>query len=199
MSFSLKSDKVENYAYWNQAFTPEECRTIIDIAKSQKLETAKVDLELSERVEIRDSNIVFLDTKDMPWVFERLGFIVNDLNSQYFNFDLWGFAEGLQFTEYNAPGGKYDSHIDKMYNGLIRKLTVVVQLTDPSEYDDGELHLLYRGERSPEIMSKEQGDLFAFPSYTLHKVTPVTRGTRHSLVGWITGKPFKYNRRYYDI
>lgn len=191
MPFSLKSDKVENYAYWTQAFTPEECRTIIDIAKSQKLEKAKVDLQLSERVEIRESNIVFLDTKDMPWVFERLGFIVNDLNSQYFNFDLWGFAEGLQFTEYNAPGGKYDSHIDKMYDGLIRKLSVVVQLTDPSEYDDGELHLLYRGERSPEIMSKQQGDLFAFPSYTLHKVTPVTRGTRHSLVGWITGKPFK--------
>lgn len=188
MTFSLRTDKVENYAYWTDAFSPEECQNIIDIAKSNKLEAATIDADLLKNVDIRDSNIVFLDSNKMPSVFQRLGDIVNDLNNQYFNFDLWGFAEGLQFTEYNAPGGKYDSHIDKMYDGMIRKLSVVVQLTDPDEYDGGELHLLYK--KDPEIMSRKQGDLFAFPSYTLHKVTPVTRGTRHSLVGWITGKPF---------
>lgn len=191
MSWSLQNDRVENYAFWSNAFTEEECQKIIDVAKTLNLQTAKVDTDLQERLEIRDSNVVFVEADNFQWVYQRIGDMVNTLNNDYFNFDLWGFAEGLQFTEYNSPGGKYDSHIDKMYSGTIRKLSVVIQLSDPSSYDGGELQLLYKGERSPEIMSKKRGDLSLFPSYTLHRVTPVTRGTRYSLVGWITGKPFR--------
>jgi PKHD-type hydroxylase len=79
--------------------------------------------------------------------------------------------------------------MDKMYNGATRKLSLVVQLTDPEEYEGCELKINAGGE--PNIMRKDQGTVFAFPSYILHQVTPITKGTRHTLVCWIAGKNFK--------
>jgi PKHD-type hydroxylase len=76
-----------------------------------------------------------------------------------------------------------------MYNGTVRKLSFVLQLSDPKDYKGGELQI-HLGEE-PTVMKKEQGALFAFPSPTLHEVTAITKGRRYSLVGWITGKPFK--------
>ena len=190
MSWSFHIDRVENYAFWNDAFSPLECQKIVEQAKLLELETATVDTDNQQRTDIRKSNVVFIQPLQFKWVFERITDISLRLNKDYFNFDLWGLMENLQFTEYNAPGGKYNEHIDKMFDGSVRKLSIVVQLTDPSEYEGGELQLLYRGDRDPEIANKKQGHMIAFPSYTMHRVTPVTKGTRHSLVGWITGKPF---------
>jgi PKHD-type hydroxylase len=76
-----------------------------------------------------------------------------------------------------------------MYNGTVRKLSFVLQLSDPKNYKGGELQI-HLGE-TPNVMKKEQGTVVAFPSPTLHEVTPITKGKRYSLVGWITGKPFK--------
>jgi PKHD-type hydroxylase len=111
------------------------------------------------------------------------------LNDRFFGFDLWGFSEGLQFTEYKSSGSKYDDHIDRSCNGVIRKLSVVIQLTDPKKYKGCDLELITS--MTPNKMSRERGHLVIFPSYILHRVTPLERGTRHSLVGWVTGKPFK--------
>ena len=66
---------------------------------------------------------------------------------------------------------------------------MVVQLTDPEEYEGGELELCLGGE--PFVVPKEQGTLITFPSYNLHRVRPTIEGTRHSLVGWVTGRPFR--------
>ena len=128
---------------------------------------------------------------ELNWAYERLAGISMSLNEQFFKFDLWGFAEGFQFTEYESPGGEYSSHVDKTFNKQIRKLSIVLQLTDENEYEGGDFQLLDAGEKKPENLSRKQGIVLAFPSYTLHRVTPVTKGTRHSLVAWITGKPFK--------
>jgi PKHD-type hydroxylase len=76
-----------------------------------------------------------------------------------------------------------------MFNGTVRKLSFVIQLSDPKDYKGGELQIHLSD--TPEVMKKEQGTLIAFPSYILHEVTPITKGKRYSLVGWITGKPFK--------
>ena len=88
-----------------------------------------------------------------------------------------------------APSGKYGKHVDCSYNTNIRKLSFTLQLSDPSDYDGGDL-CLYFGEDA-EVIKREQGYVALFPSYVLHEVTPVTRGTRYSLVSWITGKPFR--------
>jgi len=70
-----------------------------------------------------------------------------------------------------------------------RKLSVVIQLSDPSEYDGGNLQFMLGNES--ENAKKEKGMLYAFPSWVLHRVTPVTEGTRRSLVIWLSGPKFK--------
>ena len=111
------------------------------------------------------------------------------LNDKFFKFDLFGAMEGLQFTSYKGPGGKYGKHVDRNHGGIIRKLSLTVQLSDPKKYEGGDL-CLYDSDK-PSLGSKKQGGVVVFPSFVQHEVRPVTKGQRYSLVAWITGKPFK--------
>ena len=97
--------------------------------------------------------------------------------------------ESLQFTNYKEGKGFYKKHIDKLHNDTIRKLSLSIQLTDPNEYEGGDL-LLYEDEK-PQKMGRGKGTLVIFPSYMLHEVTKITKGERNSLVAWVTGDHFK--------
>lgn len=189
-SWMFELDNVHGWAFWNNLFTPDECKKIIDYANQyQKLNSGiNVDVKLDKS--IRDSKTFWLyPNEDTRWIYERITGVVIPLNESYFKFDVYGMIEGLQFTEYNAPTGHYGNHTDCMLNGVIRKLSIVIQLTDPDEYKGGDLELNLSGK--PDTMVKDQGTLIMFPSFVLHRVKPVTKGTRYSLVGWITGRPFK--------
>lgn len=186
-SWNFDLDPVNEWAYWDQAFTPAECQAIIAIGESRMLEQATV---IGENKGIRDCEIAWLySVDDLEWAFRRVTDIIVDLNDRYFKFDLFGMHEGFQFTKYTAPGEHYGAHIDKTVNGRVRKLSFTLQLSDPAEYGGGDLKLITS--ENPTVASREQGYVTVFPSYTLHEVTPVTRGTRYSLVSWVTGKPFK--------
>jgi PKHD-type hydroxylase len=187
-SWSFKVDELNSYAFWNNAFSKEECQNIINIGKDKGLIKGKTFGEKAK--DLRESKISWLYPDDkMDWVFRRCTDIITDLNDRFFKFELTGFNEGFQFTNYEAPGGKYGRHVDRGLNNVIRKLSLSIQLTDPSEYEGGELYL-YEDDKGT-LMSKEQGTLVLFPSYILHEVMPVTKGERNSLVSWITGKNFK--------
>jgi PKHD-type hydroxylase len=186
-AWTFEVDNAEPWAYWDNFFTPEECEKIILQNTNLHRGTTGNNLLLDES--IRKSYINFMPpTKDNVWIFERLVSVIFELNNKFFNFDLFGLLEGLQFSKYEAPGGFYRVHIDKMYKGTIRKLSITIQLSSPQDYEGGDL-ILHNGE--PEKMQKELGKLIVFPSYTLHEVTPVTKGTRYSLVAWVAGKPFR--------
>jgi PKHD-type hydroxylase len=193
--WAFKLDEVNQWAHIEKAFTPEECKTLIDIAlKKPKLEASiRNDGNRTQSIDptIRKNNVVWLSPqdKDMENYYRKLTDIVMELNHQFFKFDLYGFTEMMQFTEYNQPGDNYKQHIDKIFMSIIRKLSIVVQLTDPSEYDGCNLELY--SSYVPEIMTRSQGSIIAFPSYALHQVTPIIKGTRHSLVAWIGGPNFK--------
>lgn len=140
---------------------------------------------------IRRSNLKWVNnTNETLWVFERLSHYVSDFNSKFFGFDLTGFGEALQLTNYSyTDNGMYDWHAD--FGGRYsRKLSIVVQLSDPSQYEGGMLQLNIGGKEVVQI-EKRRGMIVAFPSWTLHQVTPVTQGSRQSLVAWITGPRFK--------
>ena len=126
---------------------------------------------------------------NMDWVFRRVTDIVLDLNKRFFNFDVFGLNEGFQFTNYKAPSNKYGKHVDRASDFIVRKLSISIQLTDPKEYQGGELYL-YEDDKGM-LMDKKQGTLIMFPSYILHEVKPVTKGERNSLVTWVTGNQFK--------
>ena len=185
-SWNFEVDQVNFYSFWKNAFSKEECQTIINIAKNKGL----IKGTTKEESDVRDSKISWLYPVDgMDWVFRRVTDITLNLNERFFKFDLFGINEGFQFTNYEAPSGKYGKHVDRAMNMAVRKLSISVQLTNPEEYEGGELKL-YDGEEET-VMDKTQGTLILFPSYVLHEVMPVTKGTRNSLVTWITGKQFK--------
>jgi PKHD-type hydroxylase len=185
-SWNFYLDKVHTYAYCEKLFTVEECKKIIEIAKNKGLTKG----ETSGKLDIRSSKITWLYSDDnLHWVYKKITDIVLNLNKRFFQFDLHGLNEGLQFTNYKAPSDKYKKHIDRRFNDIIRKLSLSIQLTDPNEYKGGEL-ILYEDGKGTE-MKKEQGILVLFPSYILHEVKPVTKGERNSLVAWVTGKQFK--------
>jgi PKHD-type hydroxylase len=182
-------DHVEHWAYLNNFFTPEECARIIAIGESKIPSKGIVGGEFRLE-ETRDSTIAWLyAADDMDWVFRKVTDAVMSLNSQFFKFDLFGFSEGFQFTRYDAPSGFYGLHVDKSVHSSVRKLSLTIQLSSPEDYEGGELALQIGPEGS--LMSKGLGNLVVFPSYVLHEVRPVTKGTRYSLVAWITGTPFK--------
>jgi PKHD-type hydroxylase len=185
-SWNFEIDQVSLYAFWNNAFSKEECQTIINIAKNKGLIKGKTKGD----TDVRDSKISWLYPNDnMDWVFRRVTDITLSLNERFFKFDLFGINEGFQFTNYEAPSGKYGKHVDRATSTLVRKLSISIQLTDPKEYHGGELYL-YDGDEGI-VMDKTQGTLIIFPSYVLHEVMPVTKGERNSLVTWVTGKQFK--------
>ena len=185
-SWNFELDQTNLYAFWNNAFSKEECQTIINIAKDKGLTNGKTKSESNAR----DSKISWLYASDnIDWVFRRVTDITLNLNQRFFKFDLFGINEGFQFTNYEAPSGKYGKHVDRAINMPVRKLSISIQLTNPEEYDGGELKLYNSGEET--VMDKTQGTLILFPSYVLHEVMPVTKGERNSLVTWVTGKQFK--------
>jgi PKHD-type hydroxylase len=185
-SWNFELDQTNLYAFWNNAFSKEECQTIINIAKDKGLIKGIVKGDF----DARDSKISWLyPTDKMEWVFRRVTDITLNLNERFFKFDLFGIDEGFQFTNYVAPSGKYQKHTDRSMNFPVRKLSISIQLSNPEEYKGGELYL-YDDDKGT-LMDKTQGTLIIFPSYVLHEVMPVTKGERNSLVTWVTGKQFK--------
>lgn len=189
-SWPFKTHSIQTFAYSNEIFTPNQCKTIIQIGKNAILEKALVSNNGGSSGEtIRKSNTSWLSPSDgNEWIFQRLTDSAISLNERFFNFDLFGFAEGIQFTEYESPGGKYEPHVDCMLDGKIRKLSISVQLSEENDYEGGDVFCNYGKET---VMPRTQGTMLAFPSYALHGVKPVTKGTRYSLVAWITGPQFK--------
>lgn len=182
----LDSPPTEAWA-WVDTFTPEECDSIIRIATRQGLVFGETAGRAGQ--DRRNSNLTFLHPSGhTDWMFRRLSDTITTAN-QFFGFDLVSMNEGIQFTEYVAPDGNYGWHADSGPGTSIRKLSLTIQLTDPSDYDGGELELNPDG--TPVTMDKVRGRAFAFPSWTLHQVRPVTRGVRHSLVVWVAGPPFR--------
>ena len=112
---------------------------------------------------------------------------VKKCNDDFFKFRLTGIIEPIQYSVYTAEdNGHYDWHID-MVTESHRKLSIVCHLTEPTEYEGGELQINLGGEGKLTIPEKEKGTIVIFPSYMLHRVTPVTKGTRRTLVLWVDG------------
>jgi len=186
------SRKIEPFAWWEGAFTEQELDWLQNKAKEAD-KTAKIGRGNGEEVDdnIRRSELNWLQkNSECAWVFEKLAHVASSLNADYFGFELTGFGEAIQLANYHeARQGTYVWHQDFGSSGISRKLSMVLQLSDPNEYEGGELQILTRKE--PTTMQKKRGLIVAFPAWTLHQVTPVIKGTRQTLVAWISGPAFK--------
>lgn len=192
--FSWYLKGVPNYPWaWVPAFTKEDCEKIIELGLSLKPKNGLVQSEegatLTVDSEYRNSQIAWIPTEDNEWIFRRCVDCVDEVNNTFFNFDL-SMIEALQFAVYDE-GQFYDKHID-MVDFLTegqRKMSFSILLSDESSFEGGDLVLYHNKEA--DYVKREQGVAVMFPSYTLHEVTPVTKGVRYSLVGWVTGPRFK--------
>ena len=179
--------RIPPFAWWEDAFTNDELNWLQQKAKAA-VRSAVTGEGLDKN--IRRSQIDWLyNTPDTEWVFKKFAHVTSQLNADYFRFDLTGFGEPFQLTNYDqSENGMYGWHQDYGL-AVSRKLSLVMQLTDPSEYEGGDLQVMTSGE--PVNMRKQRGLIVVFPSYVLHQVTPVTQGNRQSLVAWISGPAFK--------
>lgn len=190
-----------SHVTWENGFTNQELDTIIEIGQA-KAETeghraiVGAGEDNKEVGEIRRSDVAWLEADDIPWLFDRLAWVARDLNARYFNFDLYGFCEKLQFTTYrgdDGDGGHYGWHIDRggsARSGLPpRKLSMVIMLSDPDDYEGGELQIQDGPE--PSVLAPTRGIIHVFPSWVLHRVTPVTAGVRRTAVIWAGGSKFR--------
>lgn len=184
---------LENYVWWENGFTDEQISYLQNLVRTTNVSPAGVGGVSGRGVDtnIRRSDVGWLKyNSETNWIYERLGFIVSQINARYYRFDLTGFGESLQLTHYESSyEGMYGWHQD--YNGgfASRKLSLVLQLSDPSEYEGGNLEIMNGG--NIVTVRKQRGLLAIFPSYTLHQVTPVTKGTRQTIVAWVSGPAFR--------
>lgn len=180
----------ENFAFWEKGFDDDQIKRIIEIGDSLAIQDASVGSG-EKNSKIRKSKVGWIThTQESNFIYDQLAYITRQINGQFFEYDLFGFVEDLQYTKYEEDGGHYNWHMDKGgVQPAPRKLSVVMQLSDPDEYEGGDLEFLVGGETIQ--AKKEKGMIYVFPSFVLHRVTPVTKGTRRSLVVWVTGPKFK--------
>lgn len=188
------STRESNLTTWENGFTEEQINNIISIGESFSINDATVggQKDGEDISKIRKSKTSWIKCNDQTvWLYDSLAYIVRQINGQFYDFDLYGFVEDMQYTVYvGKDESHYTWHIDKGFNSLSpRKLSLVLQLSDPSEYKGGDLEFFYGS--NPEKAIKKKGLIYLFPSWMLHRVTPVTSGIRRSLVVWVSGPKFR--------
>ena len=155
----------------------------------------------TEKRKLRISNILWINSGDdeTKHLFNNIADVVNKVNEQYFNYNLYAL-ENLQYSVYYGDeNGHYDWHIDGLHKDTskyIRKVSFSIGLNDPSEYEGGELQFFpqhyYDTNNQYGIAANGGAKLLKneavfFNSVLVHRVSPVTKVVRKSLVGWVHG------------
>jgi len=174
-------------------FTPEQCQKIIDCGRRQKPQQAQVGMgkpgggtDTNKRV----TTISWIPFEEMKPMYSDLNNFIQAANENHFGFGDIQITEQAQFTEYPV-GGFYDWHMDCDVNMAheppVRKISMTLLLSPQDQFEGGDLELMAKGKKA----KLKQGHAIIFASFLNHKVNPVTRGVRQSLVVWFGGKPFR--------
>lgn len=180
------------HLFLDNALDPATCDHLVARAGASPMADAGL-VGGSTRHTLRRADLVWLDDlPDTGPLMERLIRLVAQANRDAFDADLTDFAESAQIARYGAEReGHFGWHSDigKGTQAARRKLTIVIQLSDPAAYDGGTLELW--PDASITTAPRSRGTAAIFPAYVLHRVTPVTRGTRWSLTLWAHGPSWR--------
>lgn len=178
-----------------EIFSPQEAAQILELCSRLEEERATTlgDSDNQELDKIRRSTVSWLPLRDndFKWIYDRAIENIKKINDTHYGFLISG-VETAQFATYSSQvKGTYDWHIDMCGrgDGSIRKLSMAIPLSSPTEYDGGSL-LIQSSEGKIVTHSQNVGYGFVFPSWVSHSVTPVFAGKRHSLVFWFYGPKF---------
>jgi PKHD-type hydroxylase len=166
-------------------FSAEECRRIMGLSENRRQRSGTM---MYARPNIRKSTIAWIDIQeDSLWLYEKVWDTFQAVN-RWFKFELFGLVDEIQFAKYGV-GDRFGWHLDAGGGQTsTRKLSMSVQLCDEDEYAGGDLELCACPQLDPR---RRRGTIIVFPSFLAHQVTPVTQGTRCSLVAWAHGPAFK--------
>lgn len=184
-----------NYYWFQNGFSEEEIKMIEIFASNYEFVDA-VTVANSDNVideDIRQSQVKWLPfvKGESGWVYNKLFEQMKEANEAIWDFDIHACLDSIQYTVYEEGGGHYDWHMDMGPTPINhRKISCVVQLTDPEEYEGGDLQI-WVGGKEPYTIPKGKGNVVFFPSFCMHRVLPVTKGKRKSLVLWMGGGSYK--------
>jgi PKHD-type hydroxylase len=187
---------IEHSAYWDGFLSEDDLNYLLYHPNWKSLDIAQVGSPENGEVnsEIRKTEICWIGLEqENSYLWDKIANVVAEVNRRFFHLDLTGFYEPMQLGLYRAgEQSHYTWHTDNSVDGskVPRKLSMALSLSDPSDYQGGELQIKpYSNEEI--VLENKKGRAWFFPSYTLHRVTPVTVGVRKSLVLWVGGPQFK--------
>jgi PKHD-type hydroxylase len=187
------------WCYFKSYFTPEQCQRIVDVALSRPAQEAKIGTNegIQADNEFRRSNIRFVNKGDLEldYMFDELWRLAIRANQDWFDFHI-SKLDYFQIAEYDsAVSGEYKMHHDIFYmngdNQYHRKLSSIIQLSDPSTYEGGDLVFEHVAQYPNAEEMRMQGTVIFFPSFVRHAALPVTSGKRYSLASWFDGPKWR--------
>lgn len=184
---------ISNVVVVENQFSEPELKEIFSILKNLNYEDGRVlskEKKGDVNLDIRKSQLKWIySNQETSWLYTKLMKIIHSVNLSRWNFELVMAREPIQYTEYDI-NGEYDWHIDTGIGlSAQRKVSVSILLSDPDEYEGGDLEIWPGGE--VKIMPRIKNSMVIFPSCLMHRVTPVTKGVRKSLVFWVGGTPYR--------
>jgi len=183
------NENLTNYYYYKSALDDETIEEIKKIALKQDVIDGNVSGNINKNYRTSEIRWIPLNDETKP-IYKIFVDLAKRANEDMWNFHITTIKDELQFTQYSSDNsGHYDWHLD--FGGArssTRKLSMVVQLTDPSEYEGGKLQFMIN--RDVIDAPQQKGTVIFFPSYLMHRVTNVEKGIRNSLVCWFHGPPF---------
>lgn len=195
MNFNQSYTDSQNYYWFGEGFNREELEIIYNgVSKIPFTDGVLIgNPNTSEIKEIRSSSIKWIPkTPEWEWLYKKIMDLATEANDNLWKFNLISAPELIQYTEYyDTADGHYDWHQDiGPGTASHRKVSITVQLSDPSEYEGGDLQI-WPGGNNISTASKGAGVVFIFPSYMMHRVTKITKGTRRSFVLWVGGDHYR--------
>ncbi len=136
--------------------------------------------------DIRRSQVHWLDREQYDWAYTKVWQAIQKVNKSSYGFDITNFEGRMQVTRYHeVDQGHYTWHMDGGVKTANRKISLSVQLSRSDEYEGGNIGFFYTSQER--FASRDRGAIVTFPSWVMHRVTPVTKGVRYSLIAWIVG------------
>jgi len=189
------------YCYYDGAFTDQELDSMSEYFSQHEVDQAmvmSVDRPLNESIRRSKVKFFFRDEYTFP-IFDRLNNVIEENNDRFYNFILNGY-DSFQYTEYHhEERGEYNFHVDTAIGDRCgdaqfetRKLSLVMCLNQPGvDFEGGQFCMTLGSEKNAFEVEMKRGRIILFPSFMLHRVAPVTKGIRKSLVVWVTGPKFR--------
>ena len=202
------------YWFFPSAICTDDIKRIIKLGKKQNKRIGRIGTFPANKFkrlnktqnkilkQTRDSHVSFIDER---WLYDLIQpYFLSANKFAGWNFDI-NWVEQVQFAQYTKDQ-HYDWHCDSGVElnddvasqgyGKIRKLSIVISLSDPKDYEGGDFEFQFRSLKDPTITKiaselKPMGSVLVFPSYIWHRVKPITKGLRYSLVTWVRGHPFR--------